>query len=130
MPMLGSCIVIESLSLISTSLDREGRSRLQWHELKRMVEMEDYDLLRKMGTAELLRILLSDIRQGITTVKRDVSMRLEADPSKEPAGDANVLSLAERRRTYGENKPRVWDIRQSVFEAWRPVASIDLIHTM
>ena len=105
---------------------------MQKQELKRMVEVEDYDMLRKMGTAELLRMLLSDIRQGITTasVKGDIDVRsLEADITA-PAEDSKGWSLAERRRTYGENKARVWDIHQSVSEAWRPVASIDFLHTI
>jgi hypothetical protein len=112
------------------NLKGQSISRLQQHDLKRMVEMEDYDMLRDMGTDELIRILSSDIKQGITTTKRDIEVHsgLQADIAE--ASDVRVLSLAERRCAYGENEARAWDIRQSIYEAWRPVASIRFSRTM
>ena len=88
-----------------------------------MVEMEDYGMLRDMGTDSLLKMLSSDIKQGITTVKRDIGAHLEADIAEAPARDVRVFSLAERRCAYGKNEARVWDTRQSVSQAWRPVVS-------
>lgn len=122
-----------SQSLVESGLFsrlHEGLSRLQQHDLKSMVEMEDYGMFRDMGTDSLLRMLSSDIRQGITTVKRDIGAHLETDIAEAPARDVRVFSLAERRRAYGENEARVWDIRQSVSQAWRPVVSISFLLLM
>jgi hypothetical protein len=86
-----------------------------------MVEKEDYDMLRDIGTATLVRMLSSDIEQGITTTKRDIDGHFQTDIVKAP--DTRLSSLAERRSIYGENDTLAWDIRQSIFEAWSPVAS-------
>jgi len=98
---------------------------LQQCDLKEMVQVEDYDTLREMGTDTLLRRLSSDVEQGIATVERVTNMYLDADSAEAPS--VMVMSLAERRRIYGENEAPAWNIRRSVAEAWKPVVSIDCL---
>jgi hypothetical protein len=105
----------------------EDQSRSQDYDLKKVVEMRDFETLKNMGTNTLLRMLSSDIKQGISTMRRDTSL-LESDNTE--ATDVIVMSLAERRRTYGENETRAWDRGQAVAEAWGPVASVGLPHLM
>jgi hypothetical protein len=112
-------------SRLSPRLD-EDRSRSHY-DLKNVVEMGDFDMLKNMGTNTLLRMLSSDIKQGISTVRRDTSL-LEADSTE--ATDVTVMSLAERRRLYGENETRAWDKRRAATEAWGPVASTGPFHPM
>lgn len=102
-----------------------GRSSLQQHDLKRMVKMKDYDMMRDMGTDKLVKMLSSDIKHGITTVKRELDMHLAADIAKGP--DARGSSSADKS-ACSENEARTWNIRRSVSEAWRPVAPMTWIN--
>lgn len=104
---------------------------MQRYELKRMIETKDFAMLRDMGTDTLIRLLSSDVKQGIATVNQDNDVHSAEDAAEAgEALDATVLSLNERRRIYGGNETQGSDIRQLLLEAWKPVVSIKFIRNI